>query len=132
VTSGRCHCGAVRYRVDGDQVYSAVCHCEDCRRSSGAVSVGWIAFPATALTVEHGETREYASSENGRRQFCPTCGTGLFYYNEAVLPGLVDIQLTTLEDPASHPPQIHVQTADELPWEAGLGELPRFERYPGP
>ena len=130
MSKGGCHCGAVRYEITGDIVYSAICHCEDCRRSSGAVMVGWSAYPAAGLTIESGETREYRSSENGRRHFCPTCGTGLFYYNEQVLPGLVDIQLTTFDDAEHHAPGIHVQTADELPWEAGLGDLPRFERYP--
>lgn len=129
--NGRCHCGDVRYSVDAELLYSAICHCEDCRRSSGAVAVGWAAYPSTALKVEQGGTCEYASSEDGRRHFCPKCGTGLFYYNEAVLPGLVDIQLTTLDDPENHPPQVHIQTADELPWEAALGGLPRFERFPG-
>ena len=130
--SGRCHCGAVKYRVEGEQIYSAICHCEDCRRSAGAVMVGWAAYPAAALTVEQGETREFASSECGRRHFCPVCGTGLFYYNEATLPGIVDVQLTTFDNPEDYPPDIHVQTADELSWEAQLGEMPRFERYPSP
>jgi hypothetical protein len=25
------------------------------------------------------------------RQFCGTCGTGLFYVNEAIFPGQIDI-----------------------------------------
>ena len=48
-----------------------------------------------------------------------------------MLPGLVDILTATLDDPESYPPQLHVQMADALPWEAALDELPRFERYPG-
>lgn len=130
MATGGCHCGAVRYRIEGELIYAAVCHCDDCRRSAGAITVGWTAYPVGGLTIEQGETREYASFENGRRHFCPTCGTGLFYYNEASLPGVVDIQLATLDDPENHAPAIHVQTADELPWEAGLADLPRFERYP--
>ena len=130
--TGRCHCGKIRYAIESERIYAAVCHCEDCRRSSGAIAVGWSAYPAAGLTVTGGKPREYASSEHGRRQFCGDCGTGLFYYNDEVLPGLVDIQLTTFDDPENHEPQIHVQTGDELPWEAGLGELPRFERYPEP
>lgn len=128
--TGHCHCGAIRYEVTGDPVYSALCHCEDCRRHAGAPVVGWTAYPASALTVRQGEPRVYASSENGRRHFCADCGTGLFYYNETVLPGLVDLQTATLDDPGAVAPQIHVQVADRIEWMATAHELPSFERYP--
>ena len=128
--TGHCHCGSVRYRLTGEPVYTGVCHCADCRRHSGAVMVGWTAYPAAALTVESGDLTDYASSENAVRQFCSRCGTGLFYRNEAMLPGLVDVQLTTLDDPENHAPQVHVQMADALAWEAGLPDLPAFDRYP--
>ena len=128
--AGGCHCGAIRYQVSGDPVFSAVCHCHDCRANSGAVAVAWISFPATALAVIRGRTVEYASSENVQRHFCGTCGTGLFYFNEEFLPGLVDIQLTTFDHAADIPPQMHLQMAEALPWEDQLGLLPRFDRYP--
>jgi hypothetical protein len=62
---------------------------------------------------------------------CIVCGTSLFYFNEAMMPGVVDILTATLDDPENYPPQLHVQMGDALPWEATLDELPRFERYPG-
>lgn len=128
--TGQCHCGAVRYEVTGTPIYSAFCHCEDCRRHAGAPMVSWVAFPAGALTVLAGEPKVYASSEHGRRHFCPDCGTGLFYYNEANLPGIADIQSATLDDPAVLPPQIHVQVADRIGWMEEAHTLPAFERYP--
>ncbi len=129
--SGRCHCGAIRYEVTGDMHHHVVCHCEDCRRCSGAVHTAWIAFPADSLTVAQGSPKLYRSSNTGRRQFCGDCGTGLFYTNEEFLPGIVDIQSVTLDNPEDFAPQAHIQVADALPWEAQLESLPRFERYPG-
>lgn len=129
--SGGCHCGGVRYTVEGEMKHHAVCHCDDCRRASGAVMVPWIAFDKAALRIEAGAPKAYRSSEHGERHFCPDCGTGLFYYNEAFLPGIVDIQSVTLDDAAGHAPQAHIQVADSLPWEAALDTLPRFERFPG-
>jgi hypothetical protein len=131
MASGGCHCGAVRYAVDGEMKHHAVCHCDDCRRSSGALMVPWIAFPKDALRIEAGSTTAYRSSEHGERHFCGRCGTGLFYYNEAFLPGIVDIQSVTLDDIASRTPEAHIQVADSLPWESALDSLPRFERFPG-
>ena len=132
MASGGCHCGAVRYSVEGEMHHHAVCHCDDCRKSSGALMVPWIAFAKDALSVEKGTPNVYRSSETGERHFCGTCGTGLFYFNEAMLPGIVDIQSVTLDDAAERPPQAHIQVADSLPWEPTLEQLPRFERFPGP
>ena len=128
--TGHCHCGAIRYEVVGEMLHHALCHCGDCRRHSGAPMVGWIAFPARALTITAGSPKVYKSSNTGERHFCGACGTGLFYYNEAFLPGLVDIQSATLDDPESMPPQVHIQTADRLAWMVTAHELPAFERFP--
>jgi hypothetical protein len=65
------------------------------------------------------------------RHFCPRCGTGILYTNEAYLPGLVDIQVATLDDPDALPPQAHIQVAEGIGWMKHLGALPEFERYPG-
>jgi hypothetical protein len=92
--------------------------------------VCWAAVKADQFIVA-GEVTTFASSEHGRRQFCPTCGTGLFYLNEAVLPGLVDVQTGTLDDPEALPPSAHIQAAERLQWMAGIGDLPVFDRYPG-
>ena len=128
--AGQCHCGAVRYEMPSETVYRALCHCTDCRRQSGAPMVAWGLIPKEQLKVE-GELREYASSDNGRRQFCPTCGSGLFYANEQIFPGMIDVQLATLDDPDSMPPQLQVQVADRIGWVKHVGDLPEFERYPG-
>ena len=64
------------------------------------------------------------------RSFCPDCGSGLFYRNAAMLPGLVDIQSSTLDQPEALPPTVQVQTAERLGWMKHILELPEFERYP--
>ncbi|MBP0447089.1 GFA family protein [Roseomonas sp. SSH11] len=128
--TGRCHCGAIRYEMPEEVLHHALCHCSDCRRHAGAPMVGWAMIPAGALKVE-GEPVVYASSEHGRRHFCGRCGTGLFYVNEAMLPGLVDIQTGTLDDPDALPPGAQIQVAERLRWMSHLDALPQFERYPG-
>ena len=128
--TGRCHCGAIHYVATGEPAHHALCHCEDCRRSAGAPMIGWIAFSSDRVTVT-GDPVTYASSEHGRRQFCGTCGTGLFYTNAKMLPGIIDIQSGTLDDPADFPPGVHIQVADRLPWMETAHELPAFEHYPG-
>jgi hypothetical protein len=126
---GGCHCGAVRYQVEGAPMHHALCHCVDCRRSAGAPMVGWTMFRSDQVSAT-GETRAYASSEHGRRHFCPACGTGLFYTNEALLPGITDVQSATLDDPDAIPAGAHIQTADRIGWMKDAHQLPQFERFP--
>jgi hypothetical protein len=128
--TGGCQCGAVRYQVTGEPAHTALCHCTDCRKSAGAPVVHWACFPAEGFALLQGELREYRSSEHAIWMFCPACGTGVAYRNERVLPGMIDVQGGTLDEPERLPPQIQIQTAERLPWMASAHDLPAFERYP--
>ena len=128
--TGGCHCGAVRYRVSGDPAHVALCHCTDCRKSAGAPMVSWAAFASADFAVEQGEVTAFNSSGDSVRSFCPRCGTGLFFVNETVLPGLVDIQSATLDDPDALVPQAQIQVAERIGWMAEAHRLPEFARFP--
>lgn len=127
--TGKCQCGAVSYSAEGAPAHSAACWCDDCRASAGATPVIWALFPQDAVAIS-GNPVSYESSPGTRRQFCGTCGTGLFFYNEAIFPGQVDIQAGTMNDRNAFPPQVHIQLADAPKWEAQVGDFPRFDRYP--
>jgi len=75
--------------------------------------------------------KTYASSEHGRRLFCGDCGTSLFYTNDVVFPGQIDVQTATLDDPSAIPLQGQIQMAESIAWMRDLSVLPAFERYPG-
>lgn len=128
---GGCQCGAVRYEVSGTPQYVGLCHCDACRKSAGAPMVAWAAFAEGDFRMLHGEARTYNSSGSAMRSFCATCGTGLYYRNAEILPGIADVQLATLDDPEAFTPGMHIQTAERLGWMANAHELPQFERYPG-
>lgn len=128
--SGGCHCGAVKYEAKGDTIAHALCHCEDCRRHSGAPMVGWALFPEAQVSVTKGELKIYQSSENGRRHFCADCGTGLFYTNSEMLAGIIDIKSATLDDPDALPAQCHIQTSKRIGWMKDAHALPEYEGFP--
>jgi hypothetical protein len=128
--TGGCHCGAIRYEAEGEAITHALCHCTDCRRHAGAPMVAWTMYKADALKVTKGTPKVYPSSEFGRRGFCASCGTGLFYTNAEVLPGIVDIQSGTYDDPDLVPARAHIQVAERIGWMARVHELPEFDRYP--
>ena len=128
---GGCQCGAVRYEASGDPLHHALCHCTDCRASSGAPAMAWSAFPEQAVRVTAGAPITYEGRDGARRQFCGTCGTGLLYTNAEMLPGLVDIQTATFDDAGANPPGVQIQRAERLDWFDTLSDLPAFDRYPG-
>lgn len=128
---GGCHCGAVRYEIAGGSDRTALCHCLDCRRNAGAPVVSWTAVAVANFRVVKGEAVAFNSSGASFRNFCGTCGTGLWFTNEQMLPGIVDVQTATLDDPDAFPPQSHVQTAERIGWMAKAHELPAYERWRG-
>jgi len=129
--TGQCLCGAIRYQLTGEPRAVALCHCRDCRRSAGAPMVSWAMFPESALTLLQGQPKTINSSGSAMRSFCPDCGTGLFYRNAVNLPGIVDVQSATLDDPDALPPGVQIQVAERLHWMQQAHELPAFERFPG-
>jgi len=92
--------------------------------------VGWTMYPHDALRITKGTPKVYESSQDGRRHFCEHCGTGLFYYNAAVLPGIVDIQSATYDTPEAIPARIQIQVAERISWMEHAHELPQFPRFP--
>lgn len=128
---GGCQCGAVRYEIAGTPERVSLCHCRDCQKSAGAPMVAWMMVPEGDFQIRKGKAREVNSSGDSFRFFCGQCGTGLYYINETYLPGIVDVQLMTLDAPEAFTPGAQVQTAEQAGWMAHLAGIPAFARYPG-
>lgn len=76
---GSCNCGAVAFEVTGDVEGPSVCHCGQCRKQSGHIwASAYVAEAGLRVTRDEG-LKWYASSEKGRRGFCGTCGSFLFW-----------------------------------------------------
>lgn len=124
---GGCFCGRVRYRVAGEPMGSAVCHCVSCRRTSGAQSVAWLTFPSKKFSLVHGEPADYRSSDEVSRTFCQSCGTSLTYRHDGE-PDSIDVTTASLDRPDEVPPTRHIWLEDKLAWEGVDDGLPRFEQ----
>jgi hypothetical protein len=124
--SGGCLCGAVRYEAKGDGRDLCFCHCESCRRATGAVMVAWATFDRARFAVTRGQLAEYRSSAEVLRGFCAACGTSLTYCHEK-RGHEIDIALATLDTPAALRPAAHIWVKDKLPWVALTDGLPEYE-----
>ncbi|MPW15469.1 GFA family protein [Paraburkholderia sp. CNPSo 3157] len=77
IHEGGCACGAVRFRAVGAPIRVGMCHCMTCRRVHGSAFGSYAIFRRDAVAFT-GSTREWRSSEQGRRHFCPACGSVAF------------------------------------------------------
>ena len=126
---GGCLCGATRYEAKGEPVAVALCHCSMCRRAAGAPAVAWAMFPADALSIVRGELSTFASSRGVERGFCGRCGTQLTFSAD-FLPGLVDVTVGSMDDPASLSPQMHIWESRRVSWLATSDQWPRHAELP--
>ena len=46
---GRCLCGAVRFTADGPPKWTGYCHCQSCRRHTGAPVSAYAGFEAAKV-----------------------------------------------------------------------------------
>lgn len=74
--SGSCLCGGVRFHVAGEPIRVGLCHCKDCRKTSGS------AFHAYAVWPLHAFETSGMTSTYGARSFCPTCGSRVPFVGE--------------------------------------------------
>jgi hypothetical protein len=92
--------------------------------------VAWAEFPERSVRVTKGTPRTINSSGATVRSFCGDCGSGLFYRNAEILPGVVEVQSSTLDDPDAFPPTAQIQVAERLSWMKRAHDLPEFQRFP--
>jgi hypothetical protein len=113
--TGRCLCGRVRYRAIGTPLWAAHCHCESCRRATGAPLTTYAGFTAEKFAWTAGEPATFASSPGVVRSFCDRCGTSLTYQG-ARWPGEVHVLAATLDRPEAVTPTREAFAEERLPW----------------
>ncbi len=125
--AGGCLCGAIRFRAAGTGSDATVCHCETCRRASGAPLVAWVTFPRRDFAFTRGAPVRYRSSPPVTRTFCGRCGTPLTYAHDA-RPETLDVTTISFDRAHELPPRDHIWMSDSLRWIRASESLPRFPR----
>ncbi len=127
--TGGCLCGAVRYEMRDAPLRTVHCHCDQCRRSSGAPFMTWFVGTTDNFNITQGEVASFASSETATRRFCPTCGTQLIYAPTAA-PQITVVSVGSLDDPAAVEPGAHIYMKSYLAWAVPDDDLPRHDEHP--
>jgi hypothetical protein len=71
--TGSCHCGNVKFEVEGNITGAVMCNCSICRRKGVRMAF----FPRSALTLLMPEDKLASYTFNKHvihHRFCPTCG----------------------------------------------------------
>ena len=131
--TGGCLCGAVRYEASEPPFWAGHCHCQNCRKHTGAAFATDAMFRAANLTWLSQEPTYYKSSEICERGFCPTCGSTVSarFYKE---PDIVVMAAGSLDDPNVIEPTLHAFTSRRVKWlrlSDGLHEYPEAEPQSG-
>ena len=109
--SGGCLCGAVRYEVAGRLRPVVLCHCTQCRRSTGHFMAATAARQRDFHLRRDDELRWYASSDSARRAFCGRCGSTLFWQGNG--RDYISIAAGTLDGATGLPSACHIHVADK-------------------
>lgn len=108
--TGRCNCGAIRYRAHGPLRPALACHCRSCRRQSGHFYAA-TAVKRSALEVEGEENlRWYEATSEARRGFCITCGSWLFWEPEGA--DTISLSMGSLDEPTGIALEAHVYVSE--------------------
>ena len=123
----------MRYAIEGDPIWLAVCHCTECQRQSGSAFGMSLGVSAESFRILQGAVKKFTrSSDSGRSiacAFCPECGTRLFH-EPAYAPGAVNVKPGTLDDTSWLRPMAHAWTSSKQPWVPIPEGVPCFEKQP--
>lgn len=125
--TGSCLCGSVRFQVEAPFQTAVNCHCNRCKKITGAAFESIALAPRSAFVLLDGEEllTAYHLSELASKHFCSRCGTPI-YNLHARLPGRVIIHIGALDEPAGVTPSANIFCESMLPWVPAIGTLQSF------
>ena len=128
---GGCSCGAVRYRLTSDPLFTHCCHCLNCQRQTGSAFVINLLTETDGLELLAGDPQPVAvPRDDGSEQQifrCPTCQVAVF--SQYGHPGVRFVRGGTLDEPSSIEPDVHIFTRSKLPWITLPESTPAFDVY---
>ena len=125
INEGGCLCGAVRYQISGPPLRGTMCHCDVCRRISGAPLLAWAILASRQHSWTRGEPTRFRSSQRVIRQFCHTCGSPIsFQFDDTISDRIFGVTVGSLDQPGAFPPTRHNWTSRKLPWITCTDGLP--------
>jgi len=126
---GSCLCGQVKYIVRGPFDAFHICHCSQCRRSTGTAHASNIFSTKDRLQWLAGEelTKRYDPVEAGviSKAFCTHCGSLVPYISAS--SGRLIIPAGGLESDPGIRPQDNIYWPDRADWYDAVPQAPHYD-----
>jgi hypothetical protein len=129
--SGHCLCGRCRFEYDGVENWSALCHCESCRRQTASPFTAFVGVPNGTWRWLGDNPKFYQSSSGVKRYFCATCGAPMAFQGDK-WPDEIHFYAALLDDPLDFVPQDHVHYDERLLWLKIDDDLPKHRKSSPP
>lgn len=113
--TGGCFCGKYSFSASKAPEAVAYCHCNDCRRFSGAPVSVFGAFASEVVTFLPDNGTSVSRVEGAERSLCDVCGSPLGARYD-YLPGQTYVAIGLLDHPEEFEPQVHAHLEGRLPW----------------
>ena len=129
-----CSCGQLKISLSGEPQRVSSCHCLACQRRTGAVFGSTSFWRKSQILSTEGESRSFrrqADSGNWLTfQFCPECGSTVFWENESS-PETVSVAVGSFADPTFPAPVRTVWTESKHGWLQFPAAMPHYPKNPG-
>lgn len=124
---GSCLCGSIQYDIKGLSPGIAKRHCSMCRRASGSAYgvLGTVALEDITRVKGSELTREFTSSPEAKRGFCPNCGSSL-YFKLLGDRAPYEIAIGALDEEPDHPVDAIFFTS-KPGWSTSYDVLPSYD-----
>ena len=123
--AGGCLCGAVRYEVERPGEGVSHCHCEMCRKASGAAFVTWLGVAHDKFCYIQGLPASHRSPEIASHSFCAACGSQ-FQFEYHGTHDHTHVSVGSLDQPERVTPECHIWVQSRIPWADYTDGLPEF------
>ncbi len=129
---GTCLCGRVEYQVTGPFEVFHICHCSQCRRSTGSAHAANIFTTQDKIRWLSGEelVKRFDPDQPGviSKAFCTHCGS-LVPYTSSKSGKLIIPAGGLSEDPEIRP-QDNIFWVNRADWYDSVAQAPRFDAFP--
>jgi RimJ/RimL family protein N-acetyltransferase len=128
---GGCSCGAVRYRLASEPLFTHCCHCLTCQRQTGSAFVINLLIETDRVEVLAGVPQPVdVPRDDGSKQRifrCPACQVAVFsQYGRAEFRY---VRAGTLDRPSAVAPDVHIFVKSKLGWVVLPDSVPAFDVF---
>jgi len=127
---GKCLCGEVQIKIDGDISDIIHCHCSLCRKNSGTAYAtnGFINASEFELVSGGNSLSTFSFKPGRKRHFCSKCGSPVYSSNDQD-PTRFRIRLGLLDSDIVERPISHNFVSSKANWEDMDAGLPRYDSF---